>query len=841
MNPNKLVKSFFNQQDKELLNNEENLLELHRRVSVFYDALWQFDNLHGVFTESLKGSPYKVKWKNEYIRDWARGYIWELLYENADVAIPTAFELKKVQDRLTEILSVSFDKRYQLVVKEIKEKLFYLLETAYPSNTADSGLLKIESKNLHIIEGLIDIAISSNTTIDEIFDIWEAQNLDHLIFDCGQVRDVYLNAFYAHYLASAAGKNSNYEPDLDFDNTDDADEVEIEVKGNTEVDISSYTEADLDFQHYSGDIERFWNRKISKEELIKIITGLVSILQTIKLINSSFESLNSELLSLDLKNPDFNKIKNIEKGFKEHIANYNLYQKYEWYRRRNHQRYIRENDNVEGPTVAEVKSNTIYKKVTNTNLAASWGCVYRFDIADVKSEKLEKTLQNFDIIKNIISFDKAVRKANYRIIERSRLEFWAKWAFLEAVDVFVKRLQKHSKKVRLHCEVICPQYSLVHIKYYKEWLKTGELDTAYFRELYNSFNWEKLIVRSSAVNSEDNEGLTGAGVYLSEVCENKTFSWFCEAITKVYQSCNSEIAKSYRDQNNISEEYMWLIIQRYVDDKMRWNGQVNTIVPYRPDLLEILWVRNASDWFRPILNKEESLKEVFRGYFGDGIYHNKKLYYFKIDWHKHDGLIHDWFNAAKIAILLERYFWKPIQVEFVAQSNGASISREITINTVQARILPSFINTKQDVEFPQEWILIWRGRALGSCDETYEVLTTGRENNDKVGVVSFGWNHQASMNEWYIRESLPGKGAVILRNVTGEYGHIETICIEKNLPCLFDDSEHRAISRNAIELYENDGESSWHVRSSSSGLFWFKKVRVVVNWLEWRVYGVEKL
>lgn len=87
---------------------------------------------------------------------------------------------------------------------------------------------------------------------------------------------------------------------------------------------------------------------------------------------------------------------------------------------------------------------------------------------------------------------------------------------------------------------------------------------------------QHIIIRSSAVFSEDNDQTTGAGIYHSEPLLGKyTFKDFCTAIEKVYISCDSENALLYRQKNNIGDEKMGISIQKYIHSTL---CQVNSIM-----------------------------------------------------------------------------------------------------------------------------------------------------------------------------------------------------------------------------------------------------------------------
>lgn len=339
---------------------------------------------------------------------------------------------------------------------------------------------------------------------------------------------------------------------------------------------------------------------------------------------------------------------------------------------------------------------------------------------------------------------------------------------------------------------------------YYDWASHLIDDSRWWRDEEHPVDY---IVRSSAVFSEDGEKATGAGVYDSvRVYGGSEFKDFKDAVVKVYESTESPQARAYRAQYGIDKEEMGLIIQKYaVSDRHSLYGQsnegyVNSRLPGTPQLYEV--VTGTS---RNFIRRDEL--DFFIAL--DADHHDdafRKAHHFRPDIYKVDE--HLPVRITQIANAIEKLWGGDIQMEFVYDGP--------IINVVQVRELPQSAQPEVEIQFPSQ-PAVHTGAAVGFGDIDLQVLDNGADNSEKTGVVVFPSNEMFSMgNNSY---HLPKEGAVIITRLGGYNGHIQTLCAERGLICIFPD----------INSY--DEESLNYGQLTRLG-----RVRVVSNGIEGRLY-----
>lgn len=405
-----------------------------------------------------------------------------------------------------------------------------------------------------------------------------------------------------------------------------------------------------------------------------------------------------------------------------------------------------------------------------------------------------------------------------------RLKYGAKAANLIILSELVKDINSLRKRRFFDdVELAVPEFQVVPVDTYRAWKKGLSIDD----QLRPYFDWattlkdnerrysEKpypadYIVRSSAVFSEDGEAVTGAGIYESvRVQRGATFEDFKDALTRVYKSTDNPRARAYRAQHGIDREEMGLIIQRFVSPHSYSEGQaqegyINSRLPGVPQLMEIATETNRNfvnrgelDFF--IALDADRNEDAFR-----------TVHHFLPDLFKVDPIL--LIRVAQPTYIVERIWGKDIQAEFVAEG--------WTINFVQVRELPPSVASKSvEVQFPDE-IPFHCGAAIGVGDMELPVLDVGDDNTQKTGMVVFRGNYGWTSNRNNILH-LPQKGGVIIYNFNdGRNGHIQTLCAEKGLICLFPD--RASDDRTTVPNYQT--------------LKRLKRVRIVSNGIEGRVY-----
>lgn len=406
--------------------------------------------------------------------------------------------------------------------------------------------------------------------------------------------------------------------------------------------------------------------------------------------------------------------------------------------------------------------------------------------------------------------------------EELRMLFGAKAANLIILSEIAEKI--NNKRKILRPEIKVPEFKVVPANLYNLWKEGQDID----QELLPYYDWvsslrrpdrwgdqetddkDDYIVRSSAVYSEDGEEITGAGIYESVVVSGgSNFEGFKEAISSVYTSTDSKNALAYRKLNGIPKEEMGLVIQRLVGPETHifrpdgsGDGYVNTRLPGVPGLMEIKTGRSRNFIKRKELDYYLALDD------GDDEAFSS-VHQFEPDLHK------VWKNhlvrIAQVSSIIEKVWGHPVQLEFLA--------RGLDVNVVQVRDIPkNLLESTQTIEFPDE-PEIHSGESIGVGDMVLDVLDSHEYNANKRGAVVFGSNHMFS--NWGNYGSFPKSGAVIIAQPHGDYGHIQTLCAEKGLTCIYP----------SPDFYERP-HLDW------TALDVLRKVRVVSNGMEARLYQI---
>jgi len=105
------------------------------------------------------------------------------------------------------------------------------------------------------------------------------------------------------------------------------------------------------------------------------------------------------------------------------------------------------------------------------------------------------------------------------------------------------------------------------------------------------FSDKGVSVRSSAVVSEDNEKLSGAGIYDTFFldAEQITPKSLLEKVLQVYASVNSERALAYRRENGVEGEQMAVIVQKLINKVGCRHGVIRSRLPGRSGIIPVSW------------------------------------------------------------------------------------------------------------------------------------------------------------------------------------------------------------------------------------------------------------
>ena len=405
-------------------------------------------------------------------------------------------------------------------------------------------------------------------------------------------------------------------------------------------------------------------------------------------------------------------------------------------------------------------------------------------------------------------------------LETGRQRYGAKAANLMAFDKRVKAINQKITDSELGYgeKINIPPFHAVDVDMYKAWKAGSDEFDGLVEEARNMAlglsNEDQtrsagnlVAVRSSAVYSEDGEHSTGAGVYLSVAVDPRDPEAFRQAVLQVYESTESPSAQDYRkDMGVLEDELMGLVIQRYVEveasgfdsrrDKECFYGHANS--------------RGSSPSIVDVNTNEGTLlydKASIEGSLLVGSMRTAENHL-----HTHpdhhtalSGAVHKISDIPHAVVLAERMFGRPIQLEFVNDQ------------VVQVRPLVG-VETGQTIEFPDEDHLI-EITGVGTGDLDLEFLESHTDNTGKRGYIIFEREYEFSMRDAYANirggqqlgySMFPEEGVVVIMQPSSS-GHIQTICRERGLLCLFPRKEEEDSEWDLRDvLFENeDGRRMW--------------------------------
>lgn len=243
------------------------------------------------------------------------------------------------------------------------------------------------------------------------------------------------------------------------------------------------------------------------------------------------------------------------------------------------------------------------------------------------------------------------------------------------------------------------------------------------------------MIRSSAVHTEDGEHL-GAGVYESFLLPaGASFELFKQAVLAVYSSVDTERAKNYRKEIGFTgQEEMGVIIQEWKDTESgdATLGYLNTVRKNIPEVMEVTFQNRSIPEFNPSTTnqiddaKAENLilkRTAILSYLYGEIGNDQRYFLLPLDHTRSDSYYKDAPALSGLALFLEQYLHKPLQIEFVLELHS--------LHFVQARPLPTPWVTPAAVTFPNQDDYLWRARSLGVMDEVLDILPSDPANNAK--------------------------------------------------------------------------------------------------------------
>lgn len=432
--------------------------------------------------------------------------------------------------------------------------------------------------------------------------------------------------------------------------------------------------------------------------------------------------------------------------------------------------------------------------------------------------------------------------AGVEVESEDREKYGAKAAHLIALDKAVDGLRRG--KIRLAEHLYVPEFMPVDAQAYDAYVSGEGVE----RTVDDIVTWsserpdKQLIIRSSALHAEDGEHM-GAGIYDSVVVPAQASKGdILAAITKVYDSVNSDDAIAYRQSIGIDNERMGLVIQELVGDVA--NATLMTVNSMAPETAEIVdyTIENRGEWIdvRPMWSGTHSLPLSRRGVdsefgvIGWGEKLNAPRLHVPPDLNIHQ-LKDSWF-AAQGLVLSELVLGGAVQVEMALDEErqmGALL---------QARPLPE--SWQRSVEFdgfPEEGEIWHEGRGVGVINGmeamVVQTMMSPRDTlrwypNTNVIIVcndSFGHGNLAYeyMNE-YRNLTQEEKDRLVLlvrrppvQGMGGQYGHLETMAIEAGLRFVFADPDgfsEEFVSDQQVTVYSDGYKAKVYSSSQDPAL-----------------------
>lgn len=320
-----------------------------------------------------------------------------------------------------------------------------------------------------------------------------------------------------------------------------------------------------------------------------------------------------------------------------------------------------------------------------------------------------------------------------------------------------------------------------------------------------------VIIRSSAVHSEDGNHHNAAGLYDSIPVDPQDASAFLAGIRRVYDSVESESAVAYRAGIGVEQpEEMGLVVQSYRE----------TILPPVNDDYSMFFDRPiGSPYGQAQHDDTENPVRVITNY-GELLYDfNDLRAYFGWPPSAHaDYEATSFIGKAQAAITApplmviaaERYFGGPALVEFIGNE------------LVQVR--RNLSQRGEVIEFPDLPVL-YRGAAVGLGDLEVMFLPRDINNHTRPGYIVIYNEHDTTGSESHDRRIYPesGNGVVFLKFPSAQ-GHVRNICQEKGLICIYPDG--RIPESEDLKVFEPPLDSKGQLR----------RLRVVSNGYEARIY-----
>ena len=322
------------------------------------------------------------------------------------------------------------------------------------------------------------------------------------------------------------------------------------------------------------------------------------------------------------------------------------------------------------------------------------------------------------------------------------------------------------------------------------------------------FNGKAISVRSSAVVSEDNENISGAGIYDTFFldAEQITPKNLLEKVLQVYASVNSERAIAYRMENGVKGEQMAVIVQKVVEGYGYAHGVVKSRLPARAGVIPVSWsdVRGAVVGNLPA--------KIHTAYF----HATKKMHYGnKCIFMTEDALYEKMYALDSLLVsfipLLRKRYGREFEAEFAFDFEGRRVYllqiRELT--NIQDKQI-SFPKNKRALFVTN--ICIGAGEYVGETRFIEDIYEGWDEPEHYVYIAPI--LRQSGRIDINYDELTPKKRAMILTHQSNPDAHALNIANERGLLCICAD----VVSSKQEACYERLKRAGPYVHIVSDGL-----------------------
>lgn len=304
---------------------------------------------------------------------------------------------------------------------------------------------------------------------------------------------------------------------------------------------------------------------------------------------------------------------------------------------------------------------------------------------------------------------------------------------------------------------------LEHIRQQAIAISADRYDPETFRPL--------VIIRSSAVFSEDGVDASGAGVYKSTTVDPRDSGEFKKAVEAVFASLGTKEAQDYLSEKGIDSEQMGLVIQQYIEETMARNksstyGHIQSSDPLgrfstlSSDAGELQFGRESLEEFYMKAPPAGNTQPTFH-YTPD---HRSAIAQF----------CRQGAQVANAALFAEKLFGKPVELEFAFDSSN-------TAYIVQVRPIPHQEGVSK-VEFPTDVEAIIECRAVGVGDV---VVAVNDDNEYDGNEITFDWVDNESEQGGSVGWRKTSKSVFVIGHNNGQSGHIQMMAREHGQICLF--------------------------------------------------------